>query len=131
MMRQSYETYKQQLVMTMTQAEMLTMLYDGILKEIYIVRQAFLLEPKDLAIINKGLQKAQRILNYLIASLDTKYDVAIGLLSLYDYCGWVLTQANIKKDPEGLEDVEEIIAELKESYISADRNLRMTQRANA
>jgi len=130
-MRQAYETYKQQSVMTMTQAEMLTMLYDGILKEIYIVRQAFELEPLDLAMINKGLQKASRILNYLMATLDTKYEVANNLLSLYDYCGWVLTQANVKKDPAGLEDVEEIIAELKDSYIMADRNLRISQRANA
>ena len=123
----SYQSYKQQSVMTMTPAEMLNMLYDGILKEIYIVRQAFDLEPVDLAIINRGLQKTQKILNYLKTSLDTNYPVAINLMSLYDYCNWLLTQANIKKDPAGLDEVETIVTQLKESYIQADKSLRIQQ----
>ena len=126
MMRQpSYQSYKQQSVMTMTPAEMLTMLYDGILKEMFIVLKAFEKQPQDLSEINRGLQKAQKILSYLKTSLDTNYDIAKNLFSLYDYCNWILTQANIKKDPEGLEEVGEIIRQLKESYIQADKSIRM------
>ena len=125
MMKHSYETYKQQSVMTMTQAEMLTMLYDGILKELYAVLKAFEKQPADIAEVNRGLQKAQKIANYLKSSLDTNYDIANKLFSLYDYCGWLLTQANIKKDPARLDEVGDIIRELKESYIQADKSLRM------
>ena len=125
MLRQPYQAYKQQSVMTMTQAEMLTMLYDGILKELYIILKAFEKQPMDIAEVNRGLQKAQKIVNYLKSSLDTNYDIANNLLSLYDYCGWLLTQANIKKDPAGLDEVGDIIRDLKETYIQADKSIRM------
>ena len=125
MLRQPYQAYKQQSVMTMTPAEMLTMLYDGILKELYILQETFGKTPLDLAEVNRGLQKAQRILTYLKTSLDTNYNIAKNLYSLYDYCNWILTQANVKKDPSGLDEVEDIIRQLKESYIEADKSLRM------
>ena len=111
--------------MTMTKAEMLSMLYDGVLKEIYAVCIAFEKQPSDLAEINRGLQKAQKIINYLKNSLDTNYDVAKNLYSLYDYCNWILIQANIKKEPFKLEEIVEIINGLKESYIQADKNERI------
>jgi flagellar protein FliS len=124
MMKQSYEAYKQQSVMTMTPAEMLTMLYDGVLKEIYIVQKAFEQEPKDIAEINRGLQKAHRILLYLKTSLDTNYPIANNLMSLYDYIDWIITQANMKKDPSGLDEAADMISQLKETYIQADRSVR-------
>jgi flagellar protein FliS len=123
MMKQTYQTYKQQSVMTMTSAEMLTMLYDGVLKELYLVRKAF--EVKDYAEINRGLQKIQRILNHLKSSLDLNFDIAKNLMSLYDYCGWIVTQANLKKDPARLDEVAEMVGQLKDSYIQADKKVRM------
>ncbi len=123
MMKQTYQTYKQQSVMTMTSTEMLTMLYDGILKELYLVEKAF--EGKNYAEINRGLQKIQRILNHLKTTLDMNYDIAKNLMSLYDYFSWIVTQANLKKDPAKLGEVAEMISELKESYIQADRKARM------
>lgn len=121
----SYQAYKQQSVMTMTPAEMLTMLYDGILKEMYIVKKAFGQEPQNLAEINHSLQKAQKIINYLKSSLDMNFDIANHLFSLYDYCNRILIQANIKKEPSGLEEIEDIIAQLRESYIQADKSIRI------
>ena len=129
MMKQSYETYKQQSVMTMTQTEMLSMLYDGILKQVYLVKKAFEREPNDLAEINKGLQKTQKIINYLKFSLDTNYDIAKNLYSLYDYCNWILLQANIKKEPFKLDEIIELINDLKESYIQADKSVRIQTQA--
>lgn len=123
MMKQTYQTYKQQSVMTMTSTEMLTMLYDGILKELYLVEKAF--EGKNYAEINRGLQKVQRILNHLKTTLDMNYDIAKNLMSLYDYFSWIVTQANLKKDPAKLSEVAEMISELRESYIQADRKARM------
>jgi flagellar protein FliS len=129
-MQHSYETYKQQSVMTMTQAEMLTMLYDGIIKEIYTVEKAFAMDPQDIAEINRVLQKIQKIINYLKNSLDMNYDIAKNLYSLYDYCNWILVQANIKKDPSKLDEIVEMVNELKESYIQADKSTRIQTMAH-
>ena len=123
--QQAYDAYKQQSVMTMTQTEMLTMLYDGVLKEIYLIKKAFEHEPQDVVEINRGLQKTQKIFNYLKSSLDTNYDIAKSLYSLYDYCNWILIQANIKKEPFKIDEIIEIVSELKDSYIKADKDARM------
>ncbi len=123
MTKQSYQAYKQQSVMTMTSTEMLTMLYDGILKELYLVNKAF--EVKNYTEINRGLQKIQRILSHLKTTLNMNYDIAKNLMSLYDYFSWIVTQANLKKDPAKLDEVAEMVAELRESYIQADKNARM------
>ena len=125
MMKQTYEAYKQQSVMTMTQTEMLTMLYDGILKEVYLLKKAFEQETYEITEINHRLQKMQRIFSYLRTSLDTNYDIAKNLYALYDYCNWILIQANIKKEPFKIDEIIEIVSELKDSYIQADRNVRM------
>ena len=121
----TYQSYKEQSVMTMTPVEMLTMLYDGILKELYIARKNFAQEPLDIAEINDRLQKIQGLFRYLKNSLDKNYDIANNLYSLYDYCTWLLTQANMKKEPAGFDEVEEIVRQLKEAYIQADKNARM------
>jgi flagellar protein FliS len=107
----------------MTSVEMLSMLYDGMQKELYLVKKAF--DEKDYGEVNRGLQKIQRILAHLKSSLDMKYDIAQNLMSLYDYFNWMTIQANIKKDPAGLEDMTRMIGELKESYVQADRQARM------
>ena len=124
-MKQFYQAYKQQSIMTMTQSEMLIMLYDGILRQVQVIKRAFAKSPPDFAEINVSLQKTQKILNYLIGSLDKKFAIANNLLSLYDYCNWLLTQTNIKKTPVGLDEIDEIIRELKDTYIQADKNVRM------
>ena len=125
MMKQSYQAYKEQSVMTMTPAEMLTMLYDGILKEMYLVKKALDHEPVDFAEVNRGLQKAHRILLYLKSSLDTDYDIANNLLTLYDYFDWIITQANVKKEGSGLDEIIDMVTQLKDSYIQADKSIRM------
>lgn len=117
-----YQAYKQQSVMTMTAGEMLTAVYDGLLKELTVAQAAF--ASKDMAAINQHLQKAQRILHYLINSLDRQYEISGQLSALYDYFLHVVVQANIKKDPANLESVMAMVRELRETYIQADRKLR-------
>ncbi|MDR1193706.1 MAG: flagellar export chaperone FliS [Peptococcaceae bacterium] len=123
MMRQPYQTYKEQSVMTMTSVEMLSMLYDRILRELYTVNNAF--EKQDYSEINRGLQKVQQILNHLKSTLDLKYDIARNLMSLYDYFSWLTLRANVKKDPAGLDEMTRMIGELKDSYVRADKQARM------
>ena len=125
MARATYQSYKEQSVMTMTSAEMLTMLYDGILKEIFAAKKAFAAAEKDHSEINERLQKVNRILVHLRYSLDMNNDIAKSLFSLYDYLSWIVTQANLKKDPSRLDEVSAMIGDLKESYILADRKVRM------
>ena len=66
--------------MTMTQGEMLTKLYDEVIKQLSAVKQFN--ESKDYAAANLASQKAQRILHHLNATLDFQYDVSKNLSTL-------------------------------------------------
>ena len=117
-----YQAYKQQSYMTMTQGDMLTALYDGLIKE--IAKAQILFQTKDYMGINTRLQKAQSIVLHLQKTLDYKYEISNSLNSLYDYFLHVLVQANIKKDPSSLDELIGLITELRNTYIQADKQLR-------
>lgn len=105
--------------MTMTPSDMLIALYDGLLKELAFANEAF--KTADYVAINHHLQKSQAILRHLQSSLDFQYDISNSLNSLYDYFLRVTIQANIKKSPEELEDIIQMIGELRDTYVQADK----------
>lgn len=123
MLQNRYQAYKQQSMMTMTQGEMLLAVYDGLLKALYAADKAF--EIMDYSEINKNLLKAQEIVEYLNSTLNRKYEIADQLAALYDFFLHQIRQANIRKSPEGLADLEQMVAELRETFAQADKNVRM------
>lgn len=125
MQRNPYESYKKQSIMTMTPGDMLTMLYDEILKELASAKRA--IERKNFTEVNRALQKAQRILNHLKATLDFKYDISKNLDSLYDFFIQKIVTANIKKDASELDEISPMIQELRETYAEADKRTRGQQ----
>lgn len=122
MLKNPYQNYKQQSVMTMTPGEMLTMLYDEIVKQLNTGKIA--IRNKDLAATNQALQKAQRILSHLIKTLDDSYPVSQNLSSLYDYFKKQIIQANIKKDVSPLDEIIPMIIDLRDTYVQADKLTR-------
>ena len=117
-----YQKYQQQSVMTMTQGEMLTKLYDEIIKQLSAAEQFITEENPEEA--NKALQKAQRILAHLQVTLDTKYEVSESLNALYDYFIWRIIDANLHKDVAPIEEVLPMITDLRDTFIKADRTAR-------
>lgn len=113
--------------MTMTTSEMLTMLYDGVLKELTTVKRAF--DKKDYEGINEHLQKAQKIIRYLRGTLDFQYEISESLDALYEYFLHTTIQINIKKDPIEIDNLMELVVDLKETYIEADRQSRQNRKA--
>jgi flagellar protein FliS len=113
----NYKAYQQQSIMTMTPSEILTTLYDALIKELSLSKLA--LAKKSYADANTHLQKCQRILTHLQVSLDFKYEISNNLDALYDYFSYVTVQANIHKNADGLDDIIGMIAELRDVYIEA------------
>lgn len=125
MVSNPYQMYKQQNVMTMTQGEMLTAVYDGMLKEMNFLKTAF--AGRNYSEINERCKKIQVFLKHLQGSLDFKYEVSNNLNALYDYFIRVIIQANVKKDSSELDTVIQMVSELRESYIQADKKLRTAE----
>lgn len=117
-----YQQYQRQSVMTMTQGEMLTKLYDEVIKQMSGAK--ICLTEKDLSGINNALQKAQRILFYLKSTLDFKYEISGNLDALYDFFIERTVQANLKKDAAMLDEIIPMIEDLRDTFVQADRNAR-------
>ena len=117
-----YQRYQQQSVMTMTQGEMLTKLYDEIVKQLSAAQIS--LQEKDYGAVNRQLQKAQRVLNHLRVTLDPQYEISQNLSALYDYFIRRLIEANLRKDGAPVQEVLGMVEELRETFIQADRAAR-------
>lgn len=122
-MQNPYAKYKEQSVMTMTQGEMLNLLFDEAINSLN--KGLACLTVKDYEGTNRYFQKSQIIVSHLSESLDHQYSVADGLDSLYEYFFHQILQANIKKTPEPVEEILPMIAELKEAFAQADRQVRV------
>ncbi|WP_148354903.1 flagellar export chaperone FliS [Anaerotruncus colihominis] len=117
-----YQQYQRQSVMTMTQGEMLTKLYDEVIKQMSGAK--ICLTEKDLSGVNNALQKAQRILFCLKSTLDFKYEISGNLDALYDFFIERTVQANLKKDAAMLDEIIPMIEDLRDTFVQADRNAR-------
>lgn len=119
MLGNPYQKYQQQSVMTMTQGEMLTKLYDEAIKQLSGAK--LFIQEREVENANRALQRAQRILNYLKSTLDFHYEVSKNLNALYDYFIRRIVQANLRKETEPLDEIIPMISELRETFMKADR----------
>ena len=94
--------YQNSKIQTASSADLTLMLYEGAIKFCNIALVA--IEKKDIQGVNTNIQKAERIILELQATLDHKYPVAENFDNVYKYIQGKLFQANIKKDPELLEE---------------------------
>jgi len=120
-----YQQYQRQSVMTMTPGEMLTKLYDEAIKQ--LTGGVLLVEEKDYAGANTAFQKAQRVIKYLRATLDPQYEISKQLDALYEYFLHVILQTNLHKDTADLTEIKGVtnmLSELRETFIQADRQAR-------
>lgn len=113
-MNQPYETYKQQAIQTAAPGELTLMLYEGCLKFIGLGKKA--IETADYEQKNVQLLKAQKIIQELMVTLRTEYQVAESMMQMYDYMQRRLIEANVKNDIALLEEVEEYVVEFRDTW---------------
>lgn len=120
----AYEAYKNTAIETASPGKLLLMLYDGAIRNLDNARQAIL--DYDTAASHKHLLKAQDIILELMCTLNMDYDIAKNLYSLYDFMYRHLVQANVKKDPEMVAEVRELLAELRATWDQAVKKVGST-----
>ncbi len=115
-----YLQYRQNQIATASPHQLLLMLFDGALR---FVRQAGeALDRRDYCAANNYLGRAQQILAELMGALDFKQGkLPENLFKIYEYMQHRLVEANIQKDREPLEEVKEMLVELRESWARAAR----------
>lgn len=110
-----YANYANNRVMTASPAQLTLMLYDGAIKFCNIAKVA--IENKEIEKANTNIQKAQRIIEEFRATLNFKYPVAKEFDVVYEYIYRRLVEANIKKDPQILEEALSHIRTMRETWI--------------
>ena len=91
-----YKKYREQSINTMTQGEMLVLLFETCVKR--LTEGVMYIEQKDYAKANECLQKGERIIRYLDNTLDRQYEISENLTLLYDYFLRRIMTGNIHKD---------------------------------
>lgn len=97
--------------------KLIVMLYEGALVAISMALQH--MKTGNIAAKGQSISKAMLIIDSgLRASLDKKAggEIAESLDSLYEYMGNRLLQANLKNQPEILEEVHRLLSELKSAW---------------
>ena len=110
----AYAQYNNSKVLTASPAELTLMLYDGAIKFCNVAIIA--VEQKDIEKANNNILKVERIIDYFRQTLDMSYEVAQDFERVYAYLSQRLVEANIKKDKEILEEVNQHLHALRDTW---------------
>lgn len=117
----AYNIYQQNEILTAPKGKLLLMLYDGAIK--YLKFSKIAMDEKNISNCNKYLCKAQDIISELMVTLNMDYEISKSLYSLYEYMKYRLVQANIKKDKTMVDEVMDMLSELREAWEEAINSL--------
>ena len=112
--RNPYAAYNNSKIMTASPAELTLMLYDGAIKFCNIAVVG--MKEKNIEKAHINLTKVQNIISEFRATLNTKYEVAKDFENVYKYLYDRLVEANIKKDPEIVEEVLEHLRTMRDTW---------------
>lgn len=110
----AYAQYNNSKVLTASPAELTLMLYDGAIKFCNIAILA--VEQKNIEKAHINIAKTERIIDYFRQTLDMKYPVAEDFDRVYSYLSQRLVEANVKKDKEILEEVNQHLHTMRDTW---------------
>ena len=114
MANNGYAAYNLRRIQTASPAELTLMLYEGAIKFCNIAIMG--VEEDDIEKTHNNIVKVQRIINEFQATLNHKYEVAKDFDAVYTYLYDRLTEANVKKDKEILEEVLKHLRTMRETW---------------
>lgn len=120
-----YQAYQQNSVSTASPGELTLMLYNGCLKFIKQARLA--IEQKNTQDKNLNLQKAQRIIQELMITLNPEAVVSESMMSMYDYMNRRLIEVNMSNDLDILAEVEGYVTEFRDTWKQVIQSNRKQQ----
>lgn len=110
--------YAREAVTTATPAQLLTMLYDRLVKDLNAAEQG--LGARDIQATHNALIHAQDIVHELNATLDTSiWPEGEALKRLYDWVVEQLVEANMTKDVQFVHNAREVIEPLRDAWAQA------------
>ena len=115
-----YQQYKEQSVNTMTQGELLLLLYDELVKRSTLASIA--LDRQDWPTFEAALDRCTDIINYLDETLDRQYPISHDLGRMYDYFTYELSRIKAGRNKKELERLRPMLADLRDTFRAAEKN---------
>lgn len=109
-----YAAYANNKILTASKPELTLMLYDGAIKFCNMAIAA--VEESDVEKAHTNIVKVERIIEEFQSTLNYKYPVAKDFNNVYQYLQERLTQANIKKDKEILEEILKHLRTMRDTW---------------
>lgn len=124
-----YQQYRQNSLDTMTQGELLLLLYDELVKRLKLAEIA--LGRQEYDTFEPAIHRSVEIIRYLSDTLDRRYPISRNLYRLYEYFCYELNRVEIGRNQTELERVIRMVSELRDSFRQADKNAASQQRMEA
>ena len=118
-MERGFQNYKAQTLNTMTQGELLILLYDELVKR--LLRGDLALEQGDYELFEGSIQRCIDIVRYLDDTLDRRYEISQNLHRLYDFFCYDLNRIIIGRNRSELNKLRPMITELRDAFRVAER----------
>ena len=115
-----YQQYKERAIDTMTQGELLLILYDELVKR--LKRSELALDKEDYPTFESSVDRSLDIVRYLDDTLDRQYEISASLTRLYEFFCYELNRVKAGRNREELERIQVMVGELRESFREAQRN---------
>lgn len=119
----AYSVYKNQDLETSKPDELISKMMGT--AAVSLKRAVIAIGAKKLEMANSDIIKAETIVKVLDDSLDMQYPVSEQLRSLYQYMMRRLTQANLKKDCDILNEVSDMLTDLRDTWNEAMKSYKL------
>ena len=107
--------YKESSVLTAPPERLVVMLYDGVNR--FLLQASHAMREGQVALTNNKLQRAEAIIDELIATLDhSAGEVADKLNAIYLYSRRSLGEARIEKSSDKIEHIRDLFAQLRDAW---------------
>jgi flagellar protein FliS len=113
---QQASAYRDASVLTAPPERLVVMLYDGANR--FLFQAAHAMRSGDLTLMNNRMQRAEAIITELRQTLDFEKggEIATRLDAIYSFCQRHLLDARLKRDPDRIEQVMKLLAELRDAW---------------
>jgi len=122
-LQHAQDTYRENQIRTASREQLLVITYDIGISACQNAEEA--IARNDVETKNISLQRAQRVLRELMVSLNPERDkeLADNLTNLYEFLFYQLVQANVSNKAELVQEVREMLMELRNTWVNAMEKL--------
>ena len=109
------QAYTQSAILTASRGELVVMLYDGAIR--FLRQSAEAMRGGDRETSRNKMRRAEAIIDELNTSLDMSHgELPARLRSIYLFCKRQLIHANVSAEPEAIDTVVRLLAELRSAW---------------